>query len=181
MISDKENQIRDSLANKEYRDALAVEHVNTTLAIQIHKMREARQWKQSDLANRLNKHQETISQWENPDYGRYSISTLKELACAFDVALLVKFIPFNELVADMVNLSPVRLCPPSFDEERIVATTGIGITPLNKEVPQSIVSFINNILPTPSTVSTSYMEQGKKMTHPMEKGKEMIHAAAGSI
>jgi len=120
MISDKENQLLASLDNKEYREALAIEHVNTTLAIQIRKMRESQhpQWKQSDLADRLGKHQETISQWENPDYGRYSITTLKALAATFDVALLVKFISFSELVKDMVSLSETRLSPPSFSEEQ---------------------------------------------------------------
>lgn len=118
MISDKERQIRDSLNNKEYRDTLAIEHVNTTLAIQIRKMRENHKWSQNDLAGHLGKHQETISQWENPDYGRYSISTLKELAAIFDVALLVKFIPFSDMVQDMVNLSEDRLSPPSFNEEQ---------------------------------------------------------------
>lgn len=118
MISDKERQIQGSLANKEYREALAIEHVNTTLAIQIRKMRENRQWNQSDLADRSGKHQETISQWENPDYGRHSITTLKALAATFDVALLVKFIPFSELVEDMVSLSEIRLSPPSFSEEQ---------------------------------------------------------------
>jgi transcriptional regulator with XRE-family HTH domain len=143
MISDKEHQIQDSLANKEYRDALAVEHVNTTLAIQIRKMREARQWNQSALAERLSKHQETISQWENPDYGRYSISTLKELASAFDVALLVKFIPFSELVEDMVHLSPIRLCPPSFDEER---TRAISRTPNSPTAMDQLFNDINDSL-----------------------------------
>lgn len=123
MISDKERQIQDSLVNKEYREALAIEHVNTTLAIQIRKMRENHQWSQSDLANRLSKHQETISQWENPDYGRHSITTLKALAAIFDVALLVKFIPFSELVSDMVSLSDTRLSPPGFSEERNYAHT----------------------------------------------------------
>jgi len=118
MISDKERQIQNSLASKEYREALAVEHVNTTLAIQIRKMREYYQWSQSDLASLLGKHQETISQWENPDYGRHSITTLKALAATFDVALLVKFIPFSELVKDMVSLSETRLSPPSFSEEQ---------------------------------------------------------------
>ncbi len=74
MISDKKRQIQNSLASKEYREALAVEHVNTTLAIQIRKIRENHQWKQSELADLLGKHQETISQWENPDYGRHSIT-----------------------------------------------------------------------------------------------------------
>ena len=118
MISDKERQIQDSLANNEYREALAVEHVNTTLAIQIRKMREHRQWSQGDLARLLDKHQETISQWENPDYGRHSVTTLKALAATFDVALLVKFIPFSELVKDMVSLSETRLSPPSFSLEQ---------------------------------------------------------------
>lgn len=118
MISDKERQIQNSLANKEYREALAIEHVNTTLAIQIRKIRENHQWKQSELADLLGKHQETISQWENPDYGRHSITTLKALASIFDVALLVKFIPFSELVKDMVSLSETRLSPPSFSEEQ---------------------------------------------------------------
>jgi transcriptional regulator with XRE-family HTH domain len=118
MISDKEKQILDSLKDKEYREALAIEHVNTTLAMQIRNLREKNQWKQSDLADCMGKNQESISQWENPDYGRHSISTLKALAVAFDVALLVKFIPFSELVEDMINLSETRLSPPSFTEEQ---------------------------------------------------------------
>ena len=65
MISDKERQIQESFTNIEYRKALAIEHVNTTLAVQIRKMREHRQWKQHELADRLGKHQETVSQWEN--------------------------------------------------------------------------------------------------------------------
>ena len=118
MTTNKEKQILNSLKDREYREALAVEHVNTTLAIQIRKMREKHPWTQSELADYLGKHQETISQWENVDYGRYSITTLKELAAAFDVALLVKFIPFSELVKDMVNLSETRLSPPSYEEEQ---------------------------------------------------------------
>lgn len=129
MISDKERQLLNSLDSKEYREALAIEHVNTTLAIQIRMMRENHQWKQSDLATRLGKHQETVSQWENPDYGRHSMTTLKALAAAFDVALLVKFIPFSELVQDMVNLSETRLSPPSFGEEQYHAlASSVGVT-----------------------------------------------------
>lgn len=125
---DKERQILNSLHNKEYREELAIEHVNTTLAIQVRKMRENHQWKQSDLAARLDKHQETVSQWENPDYGRHSMTSLKALAAAFDVALLVKFMPFSELVQDMVNLSEARLSPPSFREEQYYASASAAVT-----------------------------------------------------
>ena len=128
MISVKERQIQDSLNNKEYREALANEHVNTTLALQIRNMRDNNHWSQSELATRLGKHQETISQWEDPDYGKHSITTLKALAKTFDVALLVKFISFGELVNDMTNLSGTRLSPPSFSEEQHSVATFISIT-----------------------------------------------------
>ena len=77
MFLNKEGQLLKSLTNKEYRDALAIEHVNTTLATQIRKMRENEGWLQSVLAKHLGNHQESISRWENPDYGRYSISSLR--------------------------------------------------------------------------------------------------------
>ena len=97
MLSDKELQIRESLADEDYRELLATEHVNTTLALQIRKLRERRQWSQRDLAEKLGKHQETISQWEDPDYGRYTTKTMQAIAKAFDVALMQKFVSFSEL------------------------------------------------------------------------------------
>jgi transcriptional regulator with XRE-family HTH domain len=147
MILDKERQILNSLDNKEYREALAIEHVNTTLAIQIRMMRENHQWKQSDLAARLGKHQETVSQWENPDYGRHSMTTLKALAAAFDVALLVKFIPFSELVQDMVNLSETRLSPPSFGEEQYHASVSATANLLTEDVIVIDANNPSNVFP----------------------------------
>lgn len=119
MLSDKERQIRDSLANEEYRELLAIEHVNTTLALQIRKMREGRQWTQNDLAAKLGKHQETISQWEDPDYGRYTTKTLQAIAKVFDVALLQKYVSFSELVKDMMDLSLSRLCPTNYEQDKM--------------------------------------------------------------
>jgi transcriptional regulator with XRE-family HTH domain len=151
MTLDKEKQIRASLANKEYREALAVEHVNTTLAIQIRNMRENNEWKQSDIAQRLGKHQETISQWENPDYGRYSITSLKALAAAFDVALLVKFTSFSELVSDMMNLSTNRLSPPSYSKEQEHIASSAVFSP-SAGLPEgvdanSLYNDINKLVP----------------------------------
>ncbi len=153
MISVKARQIQNSLASKDYREALAIEHVNTTLALQIRKMRENLKWSQSDLAGHLNKHQETISQWENSDYGRYSLTTLKALATTFDVALLVKFIPFSELVKDMVSLSETRLCPPSFNEEQknILPLISLDFDLIDTKDADVYKPNSNNV-PSPSTV-----------------------------
>lgn len=112
----KRQQILKSLEDREYRREFAAD-IGTGLAFQVRLLREDRGWTQEQLAHRMGKRQETISQWENPDYGRYTLNTLRELAAAFDVALLVRFAPFSELVDWSINLTPERLTPPNFDEE----------------------------------------------------------------
>jgi transcriptional regulator with XRE-family HTH domain len=116
MIMDKKQQLWKSLEDKEYRRAFSAD-VGTGLAFQVRRLREKARWTQEQLAQRLRKPQPQISQWENPDYGRYSLSTLKQLAAAFDVALIVRFAPFSELVDWTANLTPERLAPLSFGEE----------------------------------------------------------------
>jgi len=116
MITAKRDQVLQSLRDHEYRRALA-DDIGTGIAFQIRLLREDRGWTQGELAERTGKRQEAISQWENPNYGRYTLSTLKDLAGAFDVALLVRFAPFSEIIDWTVNLSAQRLTPPSFDAE----------------------------------------------------------------
>lgn len=68
--------------------------------------------------------QNAISRLENPNYGKPTITTLKRIATAFDVALVVRFVPISQLV-DWVSgtpridlgLNPLALAVPSFDEE----------------------------------------------------------------
>lgn len=122
----KRQQILRSLENTEYRREFAAD-IGTGLAFQIRLLRENRGWIQEQLADRMGKRQETISQWENPDYGRYTLNTLRELAAAFDVALLVRFAPFSELVDWSINLTPERLAPPSFDEESQPTFTRVAL------------------------------------------------------
>jgi hypothetical protein len=43
---------------------------------------------------------------------------LKRLRAAFDVALVVKFIPFSEFAEWIINLTPEKLAPPNFEEEQ---------------------------------------------------------------
>ena len=110
------NQLWKSLKDEEYRREYSAD-VGTGLAFQIKLLREKNGWTQDRLAELTGKQQETISQWENPDYGNYTLKTLKSLAAAFDVALMVKFVPFSELVEWMSGLTPGRLAPSSFKEE----------------------------------------------------------------
>lgn len=109
------------IANKKYRDAYVLEHVKNGIPSQIRALREQREWKQSELGERAGKQQHGIARLEDPRIGhKLSIKTLLELASAFDVALLVKFVPFSRLVKEYEDVSPDALSAESVSDEEEV-------------------------------------------------------------
>ena len=66
------------------------------------------------MARQAGKPQSNLHRWEDPTYGKFSLSTLIEIAAIFDVGLLARFVSFEELLA----LRPVRLAPLSYHKER---------------------------------------------------------------
>ena len=115
--STRREQIVASLQDKEYRDLFVSEEIDTGIPFQIRAMRKARGWSQRDLADRLGMTQEGVSRLESLEYGRFSLATLKRLASAFDVGLVVRFEPFSRLVDATVNLSPDDVEVPAFADD----------------------------------------------------------------
>jgi transcriptional regulator with XRE-family HTH domain len=110
--------IRDELADKEFRDGYVAENARRGLAYQITALREARGWSRAELARQADRPQSNTSRWEDPTYGKYSLSTLIEIAAIFDVALVAKFVSFEELLASVSDLRPSKLAVPSSEEEQ---------------------------------------------------------------
>jgi transcriptional regulator with XRE-family HTH domain len=106
------------LVDKEYRDAYVSSGVDVGIAFQIRALRKqtSRNWSQAELAQQADMKQERISALENPS-NVPNIKTLKRLASAFDVGLIIRFVPFSELVNWETNLSPTSLKVLSFDQE----------------------------------------------------------------
>jgi transcriptional regulator with XRE-family HTH domain len=113
----------EELGNREYRQGFVEAHAQDTVAFQIRQLRKANGWEQRDLADKLGnpKLQPMISRYENPDYGRYSITTLLELAKVFDVALVVRFAPHSELVEWDWKCNASTLAPPSYPKDTRLA------------------------------------------------------------
>ena len=110
-------KLLEQLKDPEYRRGFVEGHAKDTIAFQIRQMRKAEQWEQSDLAREAfgnPKLQPMVSRYENPDYGKFSVSTLLELAAAFDVALVVRFAPFSELVEWDWNSNEATLRPAAY-------------------------------------------------------------------
>ncbi len=106
------------LKDKEYRDAFVSEHIATGVPFQIKALREQRGLSQKDLGKEAKMLQERISVLEDPNYAKFTISTLKKIASAFDIGLVVRFVPFGELAEWELNLSSDSLKVHSFDEDK---------------------------------------------------------------
>ncbi len=118
-IDQEKKDIKERLQNKKHREGFVSATVDQTIPFQIRAMRlsKNRNWTQEELAQRTGMKQERISTCENPNYGNFSLRTLKQIAAAFDVALIVRFAPFSELVEWEINISSKSLEVPSFEQE----------------------------------------------------------------
>lgn len=101
--------------NKKFRNAFVASNVRRGIAYQLRALRGEKT--QGQVGKMAGKPQNVISRLENPTYGKVRVQTLLELAASFDVALLVRFVPFSKLLAESKNLSQEVLAPLSFDKE----------------------------------------------------------------
>lgn len=108
--------------DKAYRDAYMKEAVDQGIAWQIKINRERRGLSQKQLAATLKTQQSAISRLEDPNYGAHSLDTLKEVARAFDCALLLKLVPYSALAEDIDHLSPDDQFAAPFTDEVPEAT-----------------------------------------------------------
>src|SRR6266498_3968386 len=98
--------LKAKLKDKNYRNSYVAETLKTALASQIAALRAKEQWTQADLARKVGTTQNVISRLEDPDYGKFSLRTLLDLAAAFDVALLAKFVSLERFVNEFDDVSP---------------------------------------------------------------------------
>ena len=97
-ITDKrKKRLLSELKNREYREEYVASSIDVGVAFQIRALRKQRKWNQSQLAAEANTQQARISVLENPSHSP-TLETLKKLANAFNVGLIVKFVSISELV-----------------------------------------------------------------------------------
>ena len=115
-------QLLKSFKKKQYREAFVESNISEALAFQIRNLRQNKKWTQAQLARKSKFKQEAISRLENPDYGSYTLNTLKKLSTVFDVALLVRFVPYSELLDRVTNKLENDANVKSFDEDILLSS-----------------------------------------------------------
>jgi len=114
--------IRDQLVNrfrksKTTRDAFVDELINERLPLKIRALRTAQKMSQNEFAGVLGKKKQWISMLEDPNYGKFTLKTLKEVAAGLNIALYVDLVAFSDVIDRAVNFSEVDLKVATFDEE----------------------------------------------------------------
>lgn len=124
----------DELTEKDMRDAYLEEQTRTKLAQQIRALQIQRDLSQSKLGQALGKPQSNIARLEDREVARYTLSTLFELASAFDVGLVVEFVPYEEFLWRTHDLSPSHLQVQSF--------SSAALEPLFNDSPNQATTFV---------------------------------------
>lgn len=105
------------LSRPGYRRAFLRDGVTSWIVYQIRALREQRGWTQGQLGETMGgKPQSRIAQIESADYGRWNLSTLLDLANAFDVALDVRFVRWPDYIRSTNDTSPAAMEVASFDQ-----------------------------------------------------------------
>jgi transcriptional regulator with XRE-family HTH domain len=157
-ISERQLSLWEKFEHKGYRDGFVSSHLANNIAAQIYSTRELRGWTQEELAEKAGMAQARICVMENSTYDKYSLSTLKRLASALDVALIVRFAPFSELAEYATSMGPDRLavrdfkndCPIGLATRAPATTQAVAAGPINvADLPAGQVIFFPNVPSAP--------------------------------
>jgi transcriptional regulator with XRE-family HTH domain len=105
--------------DKTYRDSYLQTQVRGGIAYQIRALRDKFGLSQTDFATKVGKKQSVISRLESTEYGRVSVQTLLDVACALDVALLVRFVSYPEFLDRGQSMAASDMQPDTIEETLI--------------------------------------------------------------
>ena len=108
-----------------YRRAYVESFLDAYIATQIKVLREQRDLSQTRLAEKANMKQSQISAMEDVNHTSWKISTLKKIAKAFDLTLVVRFESFSGVLPDIERFGREALQRASFDDDPLFSARDV--------------------------------------------------------
>ncbi len=125
-------------------------------------MRRKKGWTQAQLAEAARTKPTQIGRVEDPSYGSHTVKTLRGIASALDVAIMIRFVPYSELLA--WDTGPRILAPEPFWRELSDAKREA-----ENPMPKNVFDFIRpHSVVTPTT--------GRKQRHARTTGQMYLIA-----
>lgn len=101
---------------KSYRDGYLQSKIRGMIAYQIQALRERTGLNQTDFAKKIGETQSVVSRLEDTECGRVTVLTLLDIACALDVALVVKFASYPDFLSQTRDASAAALQPDTIQQ-----------------------------------------------------------------
>jgi hypothetical protein len=121
---------------KDYRASYVASYTRQFLARQ---MREFRgDLSQTEFGGKIGKQQTIVSRLEDPNYGKWTLQTLLDVADKLDVAVMVRFVDFSTFLRQTNDRSQDVITPKPFDQQKVDDLVGeleLG------ELPQALAAF----------------------------------------
>lgn len=111
---------------KAYRRAYVDDLTDAFIATQIQVLREQREMSQEQLATAAGLGQSQVSKLEDVDNSSWTGRTLKKIAKAFDLRVVVRFESFGTAIPEIELMERRALERPSFSDDPVFATTEDG-------------------------------------------------------
>jgi hypothetical protein len=100
---------------KDYRDSYVSSHTRQFLARQMREFRGDRS--QTEFGLHIEKQQTVVSRLEDPNYGKWTLQTLFEVATKLDVAVFVRFVDFPTFMRLSKDMSDEAKKPAPYDQD----------------------------------------------------------------
>ncbi|MGO9769680.1 MAG: helix-turn-helix domain-containing protein [Roseiarcus sp.] len=102
---------------KAYRDSYVASFTRQFLSRQ---MREFRgKMSQKEFGEKIDKQQTIVSRLEDPNYGKWTLQTLFDVASKLDITVLVRFVDFPSFLRDTIDRSRSTICPEPYDQQKV--------------------------------------------------------------
>ena len=111
------SRLAKKLRNKNYRSTYLASHIKIFLANQISALRGS--LSQEEFGKFLGKQQSVVSRLQNPNYVKYTLQTLLDIAAKMDLALIVRFVDYPTFLKFSDNFSDNAVRPESFTPEQV--------------------------------------------------------------
>lgn len=111
------SKLWEKLQNKKYREGYAEGQIEIEFPFQIRALRQARNWTHKQLAEHSGISKQRIVELEDTHYDPITWEELYKLSAAFDVALMLKFASFSELVRHESEFHPETFDVTSFSND----------------------------------------------------------------
>jgi hypothetical protein len=112
--SSRTSQLALMMGEPDYRHSYVFTHTRHFLSRQMRAFRG--QQSQVDFGKILDKPQSVVSRLEDPNYGKWTLQTLFDIARKLDVAIIVRFVDFSTFTEFTSNMDETAASPKKYDQ-----------------------------------------------------------------